>query len=97
MAKATDDYTIIGPIPLSALFTDSRVRDAFRRAERDAGAAFAVPAPSPSLLSGGAIVGAPEPVEQGDAVPYRSDLVRLVGATLLMATIFVAAMLPVLR
>lgn len=39
---------------LSSLFTDPRVRAAFERAERDDGAAYAIPAPQTPVLSGGA-------------------------------------------
>jgi hypothetical protein len=86
MARATRDDIIIGPIPLSSLFTDPRVRDAFRRAERDHGAAFAVPAPSPHLLGGGAAELRPT------AGTQSRDLVRVVVATLLLASIFAGAM-----
>jgi hypothetical protein len=41
MAKATDDYTIIGPILPSAVIADPFVRDAFRRTSP----AVALPAP----------------------------------------------------
>jgi hypothetical protein len=105
MSRATDHNIIIGPIPLSALFADPMIREAFRRAERDHGAAFAIPAPSPCLLPGGTFVPAPIPeqgLESGSSDGKRKsafsvkslDLVRLVAATLLMATVFVAAMLP---
>jgi hypothetical protein len=40
--------------PLSNLIRDPMVRDAFRRAERDSGAAYAVPAPKPPKLTDGA-------------------------------------------
>jgi hypothetical protein len=40
--------------PLSALFTDPSVADAFRRAERGTGMTFAVPAPCPVPLTDGA-------------------------------------------
>jgi hypothetical protein len=87
MAQAAHDPIISGPVRLSSLFTDPLIRDAFRRAERDAGAAFAVPAPSPHLIPGGAAE--PLPARVGSR-----DLVRFVGATLFLATVFVAAMLP---
>jgi len=55
MAQATYDPIIAGPVRLSSLLRDPFVRAAFLRAERDdQGAAFAVPAPSPSPLAGGA-------------------------------------------
>ena len=38
---------------LSSLFTDPVVVAAFRRAERDSGSAFAVPAPKSPVLPGG--------------------------------------------
>ncbi|SEL38908.1 hypothetical protein SAMN04515666_103600 [Bosea lupini] len=41
--------------PLSSLFRDPALRRAFERAERDDGAAFAVPAPKPAPISGGAL------------------------------------------
>ena len=41
-------------IPLSSLFTDPRLRAAFARAERDDGAAYAIPAPQTPVLNGGA-------------------------------------------
>ena len=40
--------------PLSSLFRDPVLAAAFARAERDSGAAFAVPAPKPPVLTGGA-------------------------------------------
>lgn len=40
-------------VALSALFANPVLRDAFRRAERDNGAAFAIPAPKAPVLSGG--------------------------------------------
>lgn len=40
-------------IPLSSLFVTSFVADAFRRAERDNGAACTVPEPKSPVLSGG--------------------------------------------
>ncbi len=46
MAKAS--------ITLSSLFRNPAVRDAFERAERDNGAAFAVPVPKAPVLTGGA-------------------------------------------
>lgn len=45
----------MGSFPLSSLFRDPAVRDAFRRAERDDGAALAVLAPKPAPVSGGAV------------------------------------------
>lgn len=41
--------------PLSHLFRDPALRRAFERSERDDGAAFAVPAPKPAPVSGGAV------------------------------------------
>lgn len=43
-------------IPLSSLFRDPVLAAAFARAERDSGAAFAVPAPRSPVLVGGAAV-----------------------------------------
>lgn len=40
-------------IPLSALIRNPMVADAFRRAERDNGSAFAVPVPKGPVLVGG--------------------------------------------
>lgn len=40
--------------PLSSLFADPALRAAFRRAERDQGEAFSVPADRPRNLTGGA-------------------------------------------
>ena len=53
MAQATDDPTTL---PLSQLFQDPFLRDAFERAERDneAGDCFAVTDHPPSLNSGAA-------------------------------------------
>lgn len=45
--------------PLSSMFSDPMVRAAFQSAERDNGAAFAIPAPKPPVLAGGAAL-APE-------------------------------------
>lgn len=42
-------------IRLSSLFTDPALRRFFERGERDNGAAFAVPAPKPLPVTGGAI------------------------------------------
>lgn len=44
-----------GFYPLSSLFRDPALRRAFERSERDDGAAFAVPAPKPAPVSGGAV------------------------------------------
>lgn len=41
-------------IPLSSMFSNPALRAAFRRAEGDNGAAFAVPAPKHPVLTGGA-------------------------------------------
>jgi hypothetical protein len=41
-------------VPLSALFSDRIVADAFRRAERDNGEAFAISPTRPVTLAGGA-------------------------------------------
>jgi hypothetical protein len=54
MSQATDDHIMVGPVRLSDLCRNPVLREAFRRAERDQGHAYAVPAPSPDLLSGGA-------------------------------------------
>lgn len=43
-------------LPLSSLFRDPAVRLAFQRAEREDGAAFAVPSPSPRPLLDGALL-----------------------------------------
>lgn len=43
-----------GNLPLSSLFRDPALRRAFERGERDNGAAFAVPAPKPAPVLGGA-------------------------------------------
>lgn len=50
MAKA-----VHSTIPLSRLFRDPKLRAVFERAERDNGAAFAVPAPKKPVLNGGAV------------------------------------------
>jgi hypothetical protein len=70
--------------PLSALFIDPFVADAFVRAEREADGAFAVPAPSPGILQGGAAMQPPEE----DGVPpgfgtFKENLNRLHSAVCL--------------
>jgi hypothetical protein len=71
MAQATDDHIMVGPIRLSDLCRNPVLRDAFRRAERDQEDAYAVPAPSPDLLSGGA---AAEPSnELGEVAVLEGD------------------------
>lgn len=55
MAQADRERTLAPKTRLSELFTDPLVRAAFRRAEED-GHAFAVPAPPPGTLEGGAAV-----------------------------------------
>ena len=50
MAKADNPNTT----NLSSLFVDMFLKEAFRRAERDAPQAFAQPAPKPDILIGGA-------------------------------------------
>jgi hypothetical protein len=98
MSQATDDDITIGPSPLSAICKDPRVRAAFRRAERDSGMAFAVPGGKPNLLPGGALAPLPKPAEHKTNMGNSHfDLVRVVVATLLLASIFVGAMLPVLQ
>lgn len=42
-------------VPLSAFFTDPTLKRFFERGERDNGAAFAVPAPKPLPVTGGAV------------------------------------------
>jgi hypothetical protein len=63
MAAAKQTHIAGASIRLSGLFTDPVLRKAFRRAEDENGQAFAVPAPSPDLLKGGA---AEEPREIGE-------------------------------
>lgn len=41
-------------IKLSSLFTNPALKSAFERAEKDNGAAFALPAPKAPVLAGGA-------------------------------------------
>ena len=43
------------PIPLSRLCRSPILRAFFERAEKEDGAAFAVPAPAPKILTGGAV------------------------------------------
>lgn len=45
----------MGRFRLSPLFRDPVLRRAFERLERDDGSAFAVPAPKPAPVSGGAM------------------------------------------
>jgi hypothetical protein len=52
--------TMPSPRSLSAMFADPYIADAFRRAEREPGSAFAVPAPRPVTLAGGAAVRPPD-------------------------------------
>jgi hypothetical protein len=54
MARAKNDFTAFHAIPLSTLFTDPLVRDAFRRAEDGDSMIFAVPPARPRTLDGGA-------------------------------------------
>jgi hypothetical protein len=63
MAAVTQTRIAGASIRLSALFTDPVLRKVFRRAEDDNGHAFAVPAPAPDLLKGGA---AEQPQEIGE-------------------------------
>jgi hypothetical protein len=61
MAQATNHHSrLTVSVPLSALFSDALVADAFRRAERDNGDAFAIVPVRPLTLVGGATV---EPME----------------------------------
>jgi hypothetical protein len=94
MSQADDDFTIVGPIRLSTLISNPVVREAFRRAERDQEHSFAVPPQRPSGLVGGAV--APLPALGEREGGHSRDLVRVVVATLALASIFVGAMLPVL-
>jgi hypothetical protein len=64
-----------GP-PLSALFTDPSVADAFRRAERGTGMTFVVPAPHPVPLTDG---GAVRPAH-GAGGAFDQNLQRLCAA-----------------
>ncbi len=56
---STDLPTVVGivdrSVPLSVYFRDPLVRHAFERSERDDGAAFALPAPKPAPVPGGAV------------------------------------------
>jgi hypothetical protein len=54
MAQADIDNITRGVIPLSTLFTDPFLRDAFRRAEDGDSMTFAVPPTRPRMLGGGA-------------------------------------------
>jgi hypothetical protein len=55
MAQATNHHSrLTVSVPLSALFSDTLVADAFRRAERDNGEAFATVPVRPVTLAGGA-------------------------------------------
>jgi hypothetical protein len=55
MAQATNHHSrLTVSVPLSALFSDTLVADAFRRAERDLGDAFAIVPVRPITLAGGA-------------------------------------------
>lgn len=65
----------MGSFPLSSLFHDPAVRQAFQRAERDDGAAFAVPSPSPRPLLGPGRLTRPE-IEEA-----IEDLIGLLDAT----------------
>ena len=54
MAQATNHHSrLTVSVPLSALFSDTLVADAFRRAERDNGEAFAIVPVRPITLAGG--------------------------------------------
>jgi hypothetical protein len=90
MVSTMTDPIIMGPVRLSTLFTDPRVREAFRRAERNNERAFAIPSVRSPELAGGAA----EPLPALGERTGSGDLVRIVGATLFLATVFVAAMLP---
>jgi hypothetical protein len=58
MIRANHDLIVFRAIPLSGLFSDPMLREAFRRAEDDTGTAltvtFANPPDRPRLLQGGA-------------------------------------------
>jgi hypothetical protein len=60
------DTTNPSQLSIWALFADPFVAAAFRRAERDTGSVFAIPAPVPGRLIGGAAVAAPS--EAGEPV-----------------------------
>jgi len=53
MPQASRGPVITRPIRLSSLFADPMIRDAFLRAERDRGNAFAVPARRPAIRADG--------------------------------------------
>jgi hypothetical protein len=59
MARAKSDLTAFRAIPLSQLFADPLLREAFRRAEDDTGTAltvtFANPPDRPRLVGGAAV------------------------------------------
>lgn len=63
MARANRDLSISREIPLSTLFTDPMVRDAFRRAEEGNSLAFALSPVRPCTLDGGAIAEVTREVE----------------------------------
>jgi hypothetical protein len=51
MPQATRGPVCTKPIPLSSLFADPVIREAFSRAEQDQGKAFAVPARRPVITA----------------------------------------------
>lgn len=63
MRQANRERTTLAPIPLSSLFRDPFVRDAFRRAERDGGGCLVIPAGRPPRLGPGAAQRVPELAE----------------------------------
>jgi len=80
MSQADSPHnTIASGGPLSALFVDHFVADAFRRAERGRGGAFAVPAPSGPVLVGGAA--AVPAGEAGEAIPLTGCFAPRCGKT----------------
>jgi hypothetical protein len=97
MLQAPRGPIITRPIRLSSLFADPMIRDAFLRAERNHGDAFAVPAKQPAIAPDGVPTRDPRDALVPPPLRQRIDLpaaiVVLLFITSLMALVL-SALLP---
>src|ERR1700686_4125882 len=95
MPQAPRGPVITRPIRLSSLFADPMIRDAFLRAERDQGNAFAAPARRPAILADGGSTRDRRSLLRSP-LSQRLDLPMAIVVLLFMISILLLALLPAL-